>query len=95
MSKLSNKAKSSKLNTISVQNQELENNRLISNVKVHSAPKSYRLDPEVQNILKTILDRVNDLSNKKISESRLVRALILLGKDIDEKKILRALKEVW
>jgi hypothetical protein len=94
MSKLSNKAKSSKLSSITTQNSDFETG-LISSSKVHSAPKSYRLDPDVENVLKMILDRVNDISTKKISASRLVRALILLGKDTDEKKVLRAIKEVW
>lgn len=95
MSKLLNKAKSSKLSSITEHSQEHEEVSLILTPKVHSAPKSYRLDPDVENVLKMILDRVNDISTKKISASRLVRALILLGKDTDEKKILKAIKEVW
>lgn len=95
MSRLSEKAKSSKLSSFSIQKQEFEESDLISNINSQLAPKSYRLDPEITNILKSILDKVNNLSNKKVSESRLVRALIFLGKDIDEKKILRAIKEVW
>ncbi len=97
MSKLANKAKSSKLKE-SLQQMSLDQKpkeRLIRQVKHKEHPRSYRLDPEIMNTLKSSLDRINELTPKKVSEARLVKALIWLSKEISEEKILKALKEVW
>lgn len=101
MSKLLSKAKSSKLSKIG--NQKLESlplsqsdkNKpsLIKTYKDH--PRSYRFDPDTMNILKSTLDRVNEISSKKISEAKLIKALIMLSKDINETKLIKASKEVW
>jgi hypothetical protein len=58
-------------------------------------PRSYRLDPELKEVLENTLGRVNQLTPKKVSEARLVKALILLSKDMEPEKIIKALKEVW
>jgi hypothetical protein len=58
-------------------------------------PRSYRLDSEIMGILKNSVKRINQNSPKKISEAKLIKALIWLSQEIDEKKILKALKEVW
>lgn len=58
-------------------------------------PRSYRLDNEIMQLLKKKLEEINEKSPKKITEARLVKALILLSHEIDNEKILRAIKEVW
>ncbi len=58
-------------------------------------PRSYRLDSEIMNILKVTLYKINEVSPKKVSESKLIKALIWLSQEIDKEKILKALKEVW
>lgn len=101
MAKLLAKAKSSKLSEMTNNSQsdavalshEKKPSALIKTYKSH--PRSYRFDPETVNILQATLDRVNELSAKKISEAKLVKALIFLSKDVDEMKIIKASKEVW
>ncbi len=96
MSKLADKAKSSKLKESLKQGQPLEpREKLVRQIKPKEYPRSYRLDPEIMNTLKDTLDRVNDISPKKVSEARLVKALIYLSKEINAEKIIKALKEVW
>lgn len=58
-------------------------------------PRSYRLDDEILQTLKDTQQRVNRISPKKITESRLVKALIWLSKEIEDEKIIKASKEVW
>ena len=98
MSKLANKAKSSKLrqHPPSEQNEATQPKvDLIRKIKPKEYPRSYRLDAEIMNILKNTLDRVNEASYKKVSEARLVKALIFLSQSMDEKVLLNGLKEVW
>jgi hypothetical protein len=47
------------------------------------------------NILKDTLNRVNEDSHKKITEARLIKALILLSQKMSNEKIMAAIKEVW
>jgi len=94
MSNLVNKAKSSKLKE-SIQQNSNTKERVVRELKHKEHPRSYRFDPEIMNTLKDTLDRVNEISPKKVSEAKLVKALVLLSKDIDEKKLLKAIKEVW
>jgi hypothetical protein len=58
-------------------------------------PRSYRLDSEIMQLLKKKLEEINKESPKKITEARLIKALILLSYEIDNDKILKAIKEVW
>ena len=58
-------------------------------------PRSYRLEADVMCALKTTLDRINKISPRKVSEAKLVRALILLSQSIDNETLIKALKEVW
>lgn len=96
MSKLASKAKSSKLKDTLHQPSTTEHKeRVVRQVKYKEYPRSYRFDPEIMNTLKDSLDKINDISPKKVSESRFVKALIWLSREIDEKNILKALKEVW
>lgn len=98
MSKLSEKTETSKLRTVMNANQKEQNKpkrKRIGQVKHKEHPRSYRLDSEIMNVLKTTLKRINNASSKKVSEARLIKALIFISKDIEEEKILKALKEVW
>lgn len=63
--------------------------------KTKEYPRSFRLDPELKEVLENTLNRVNKLTPKKVSEARLVKALILLSKDMEPEKIIKAIKEVW
>ncbi len=101
MSKLKSKAKKSKLServqqeiTGDLSNIEPEK-RIIRQIKPKDYPRSYRLDAETMNALKDTLNRLNEVSPKKISEARLIKALIALSKDMEEEKLMKALKEVW
>lgn len=96
MSKLAGKAKSSKLKETLYQDQNAApKEKVVRQVKHKEYPRSYRLDPEIMNTLKDTLDKINEISPKKVSEARLVKALIWLSKETNEEKILKALKEVW
>ncbi len=96
MSKLAGTAKSSKSKEDLKQDQSFGGKeKLVKQLKPKEHPRSYRLDSETMNTLKNTLDRVNESSPKKVSEARLVKALIYLSKEIDEEKIIKALKEVW
>jgi len=97
MSKLIDKAKGSKLRGNATSNVPKKQNKekVAKEIKAKEYPRSYRLDTEIMNMLKSTLARVNEASSKKVSEARLVKALIFLSQDIDEEKIIKALKEVW
>jgi hypothetical protein len=91
------RAKSSKLKEV-LHNQKSDKSakeRVTKKPLSTEFPRSYRLDPDVMNILKETLQRLNDESHKKISEARLIKALIYLSRDIDDQAIMQALKEVW
>lgn len=96
MSKLASKAQSSKLKESIQQEKPSETKeKLVRQISPKEYPRSYRLDSEIMNTLKDTLDRINDVSPKKVSEARLIKALIFLSKEINEDKIIKALKEVW
>jgi hypothetical protein len=101
MSKLKNKAKKSKLSE-SVQQKAGQTfsdvkpeERIVRQIKPKDYPRSYRLDAETMNALKDTLNRLNEISPKKISEARLIKALIALSREMNEDKLMKALKEVW
>jgi hypothetical protein len=97
MSKLIGKAKNSKLHN-SLQN-DLQNSptkeKIVRQVKPKEYPRSYRIDAEVMNVLKNTLDRINECSPRKVSEARLIKALIMLSKEVKNDRIIKALKEIW
>lgn len=93
MSKLVKKSKSNQTREV-LQTLSKKGNGTVE-TKLKEYPRSYRLDPELKDILENTLGRINQLTPKKVSEARLVKALILLSKDMEEKKIIKALKEVW
>lgn len=92
MSKLSNKAKNSKLTADS---KKESHDNILRRVEYKEYPRSYRLDVETMNALKNTLDRINETSPKKISESKLIKALIWLSKELDDEKLIKTAKEIW
>ncbi len=58
-------------------------------------PRSYRLDAEMIAVLKDTLHRINQVSPRKVSEARLVKALIVLSQEMDEETLTKGLKQVW
>lgn len=94
MSKLSEKATISKLNEV-VTFTSGEAERRVRKISSTGYPRSYRLDSDIMNMLKNTLDKINELSSKKVSEARLIKALIFLSKEISLKKILKALEKTW
>jgi hypothetical protein len=100
MSKLSDRAKSSKLNKALPENdgivsQKSHEERVVRQIKPKEYPRSYRLDPEIMNALKATVDKINEISPKKVSEARLIKALIHIAPQIDQETLMKALKEVW
>jgi hypothetical protein len=97
MSKLINKAKNSKLHeSFQVENENTGSKEsVIRQIKAKEHPRSYRFDTEVMNLLKNKLYRINEIAPKKVSETRLVKALIILSKGMDDDEIIKALKKVW
>ena len=87
------KTKKSKLKT----NVKTPMKKAVSEVKksYKEYPRSYRLDVEMMDILKTTLHRLNQVSPKKVSEARLIKALIILSQEMDEKSLIRGIKQVW
>ena len=91
MSNLSSKAKSSKLKTVA--EKPKDSNKILEK-KSKGYARSYRFDSEIKDILKEVLDNVNSISPKKISETRLIKALIIMGKKSNPEKVLQAAREV-
>lgn len=97
MSKLISKSQNSKLHNSLIDNSENQPNKekIVRQIKPKEYPRSYRLDAEVMNVLKNTLDRINEFSPKKVSEARLIKALIMLSKEVKEERMVKALKEIW
>lgn len=93
MSKLETNAKPSKLNR--AMNAKSNESKRLTKKAITDYPRSYKLDSEIMNVLKDTLARINDISPKKVSEARLVKALIFLSPQLDDEIIIKALKEVW
>jgi hypothetical protein len=62
--------------------------------KSSSAVKSFRFDPQSWQDLQAMVEKINNISKRKISTSRLVKALVYLGKTRQEKELLKVLKEI-
>lgn len=98
MSKLSSKAKKSKLSEKSYKEDITDikpEQRVTKKITPKDYPRSYRLDTETINTLNDTLNKLNEISPKKITETRLIKALIALSKEIDEERLMKAIKEVW
>lgn len=69
--------------------------RLLSRAQTTMKPTSFRLTPEDKERLRGIVTAVNDLSpNKKISETIIIRALLLTGRKMKPERLLGAIREV-
>ena len=83
----------SKLEKFAKSGQPQETLGLIANKK-KLTPKSFRLmDSDIAD-LKTIQNAVNGISNTSVSETKIIQALIYIGKHTNEEKILKAVKEI-
>ena len=91
MNNLQKKAQSSKLNITKKKQDKLIKIERKAAFRVWSIS----LDGASGNDLQELLEKVNSLSQRKISVSHLIRALVYLGKEIKEDKLLKALKEVY
>lgn len=84
----------SKLASTNSPENSTESLRLVSR-KSHLKPTSFRLNPEDKERLKSIAAAVNDLSpNKKISETIIIRALLLQGQKTKADRLLTTIREV-
>jgi len=70
-------------------------NRISKQPKNKLHPRSYRFDSEIMSVLNATLDRINKVSPKKVQEARLVKALILLSRELDDEMLIKAIREVW
>lgn len=63
--------------------------------KMKLTPTSFRLSPEDKQGLKSLLERVNDLSpNKKISETMMIKALIKNAGNIKPERLINMVRDV-
>lgn len=96
MSKLIMKAQKSKLqNAFDDNSKKNEDEKVLRKFRSYGSPKSFRLDLETLNILKETQERINNIIPKRVSESRIIKALILISKEINEDKLIKALKSTW
>ena len=96
MLKLENKPKNSKSKTrLPAKPDKSAKTKMTKPVKQQEFPRSYRLDAEVMDALEETLDRINEISPRKVSETRLVKALILFSREISDEQLMKSLKEVW
>ncbi len=72
-----------------------DKNRVANNFDKREYPRSYRVDSDLMGVLKGTLNRINKIAPKKVSEARLIKALILISREIEDEKMIRALKEIW
>ena len=65
-------------------------------VPVHKSalPKSFRLGGDDIANLKQITEAVNGISRSKVSETKVIKALIELGVNMPPEKVLKALREI-
>ncbi|WNE40694.1 MAG: hypothetical protein mread185_000151 [Mycoplasmataceae bacterium] len=89
--KLQKKAQKSKLQDLKIINKETKIFPI--NHKTNSTVRSFRLDNQSWQDLQNTLEKLNSISQRKINTSRLIKALIQLGKKSSEKKLIKALKE--
>ncbi len=63
--------------------------------KGSALPKSFRLTGDDIANLKQITEAVNGVSRSKISETKVIKALLQLGTKLPPEKVLKALKEIF
>ncbi|KEQ15029.1 hypothetical protein [Endozoicomonas numazuensis] len=62
--------------------------------KTTATPKSFRLSGDDIANLKQITQAVNGISHSKVSETKVVKALLQLGSELPPEKVLKALREI-
>lgn len=67
---------------------------VVSKHKPSATPKSFRLSGDDVANLKQITEAVNGISRSKVSETKIVKALLQLGSQLPPEKVLKALKEI-
>lgn len=67
---------------------------VVSKHKPSATPKSFRLSGDDIANLKQITEAVNGISRSKVSETRIVKALLQLGSQLAPEKVLKALREI-
>lgn len=63
-------------------------------VKDDSKFRGYKIEGHIYKVLQKTLKRVRKLSPKKVSESKLVKALIILSKKMPDADLLNTIKEI-
>lgn len=93
MPNLFEKAKKSKL----TQKNQDEYKGVVRKISPKENPKSYRFDYETINVLNELLEKVNQVAPKKISETRLIKALIHMGASgpTKLKEVLKSVQKLW
>tara|TARA_B100001996_G_scaffold319894_1_gene263866 strand:+ start:220 stop:510 length:291 start_codon:yes stop_codon:yes gene_type:complete len=96
MGKLSDKAKTKQVAELIKKKSEQEGQERVTNIRQNKEyPRSFLLDEETINLLQSLHTRVNQLSPKKIGNSKIIRALIHLSKEINDKKLINTIKQLW
>ena len=97
MSKLLDKAKAKQVTElIKKKTEQQKEQERVTNIQEHKEyPRSFILDEETINCLQSLNNRVNQLSPKKIGNSKIIRALIHISKDINDKKLINTIKQLW
>jgi hypothetical protein len=62
--------------------------------KTYTQPKSFRLTPDDNASLQQIVKAVNRESRRKISETKVIQALIQIGTKTPPSKLIKALGEI-
>lgn len=94
MSEFLKKAHKSKLNNLHDAFDNIEENIINNKNNLQDYPRSYRCTKENMETLKDLIIQLSVLKGRKVNESKLINALIFLSKEMDKKKILKALKEI-
>ncbi|OED44680.1 hypothetical protein ACH42_07000 [Endozoicomonas sp. (ex Bugula neritina AB1)] len=67
---------------------------VVSVQKSSATPKSFRLSGDDIANLKQITQAVNGVSRSKVSETKVIKALLQLGSNLAPEKVLKALREI-
>lgn len=67
---------------------------VVSKNKPSAVPKSFRLGGDDLANLKQITEAVNGISRSKVSETKVIKALLQIGAQLSPEKVLKALREI-
>ena len=65
---------------------------VVSSKKTGSFPKSFRLNGDDNANLSKITKAVNEISRSKISETKIIQALLSMGAEFPPERVLKALR---